>query len=152
LTAKIPKRCLILRSVSGFFYFGLSLLKAPAVGLVSGLGAGAVNGNLRRGAVAAPVVAAVLGGAFDGQRFVRAVELGGVGHLRLTLLLKALTFGFSAAAGVSSLHLDCRLTAAAVPIAGTGGDMAGQFGHGTSFFRKDSASWFCRHLLHSARV
>ena len=54
-------------------------------------------------------------------------KLGRIGDFSRSLFVEALAFGFTAPAGSFSLHLDGRLTAAAILIAGAAGHMTGQF-------------------------
>ena len=92
--------------------------------------------HLLGGTAALGVVHTALGSAFDHTVRVWMGKLGCIGDFSRSFFVEALTFGFAASAGSSSLHLDGRLTAAAILIAGAAGHMTGQFTHRSSFFLK----------------
>lgn len=82
------------------------------------------------------VVHAMLRCTFNHAVRVWMGKLGRIGDFSRSLFVEALAFGFTAPAGSFSLHLDGRLTAAAILIAGAAGHMTGQFTHRSSFFLK----------------
>lgn len=92
--------------------------------------------HLLGGTAALCVVHTALGSAFDHAVRVWMGKLGRIGDFSRSLSVEALTFGLAAPAGSSSLHLDGRLTAAAILIACAAGYMTGQFTHRSSFFLK----------------